>query len=879
MNLARPGHPRIDKEGKSQVNVRIKHPFFSRRLLLLPLLLVWLVKPTATFAQDDTFDLAITKIESDPADLRVGRETSFIVTYKNEGETAVPADIENLELLLYAGTVEGNMEIGSCRQAISQEVAGLEPDEERSYDFKADCLIIFRSEEQHRLQAAFIPAETPLEELLADSYPALTLGSGEDGVADGSSENNGVVQLVTIRPFETNLPDGLGRLFAGLGMFFAVMAIMAVGTEVVMDAVKVFFGLKSKITALEALERMEKLIPGQLATLGVNAASQQQFETLTRNMRRTIQPVSEMPEVLESVNKGDFASVLEYLDKLGVEARIIQTLRTQLKSIHAIAEGAKSGNFDAAKPYLHQLGIKTDVMPQASDLFNQLQSKMILGIGTVTKGMNTTVRTNPLNLPGDQSNLVTNISTRLDGIQSTLEGLTFPTDANQIEDLYKNYERLSSQWAALQVLLFHEVQTWSADKMTQWLTEQRADLLVLGREQVLSNFNNKLVPQLDPINQFWKSLNISQYDLVEDAKLRLEWALTMLQSQAISKTDKYIESLKNLLQGVEARRFETQSPLRKLWRRLRNARPIAGFLFLVTILTLVIWPLTLIIRTTFRADQMLSPAPWLVGLSWAVILITSTAIWGGYIRVQVESSWAKKILCCAVPAIFLVGHVVLTLFCWPSSFVWRCVWVVGSILAEIAGLCFCHYYCFFSTSGQRCWGTWLVASSDKPSANANLTFLYFIEVFWNWLRGDNTDPTTFDNPKPVLEKEETFEPTNAAEIVLKSTNQQQDEDKSRLRWLRWLSLAVGLGLAYLLQIDAAELLETAVPGIANTINLNLYTTADRSLTVGILLTGFAAAAGSKFWHDRLGQLQAARKGAETAAELVNQAKQVADSGE
>ncbi|MCA9994680.1 MAG: hypothetical protein KDE56_02965 [Anaerolineales bacterium] len=862
VNLARSGHPRIDKEGKSQVNVRIKHPFFSRRLLLLPLLLVWLVKPTATFAQDDTFDLAITKIESDPADLRVGRETSFMVTYKNEGKTAVPADIENLELLLYAGTVEGNMEIGSCRQAISQEVAGLEPDEERSYDFKADCLIIFRSEEQHRLQAAFIPAETPLEELLAESYPTLTLGSGEDGVADGSSENNGVVQLVTIRPFETNLPDGLGRLFAGLGMFFAVMAIMAVGTEVVMDAVKVFFGLKSKITALEALERMEKLIPGQLATLGVNAASQQQFETLTRNMRRTIQPVSELPEVLERLKDGDFASVLEYLDKLGVEARIIQTLRTQLKSIHAIAEGAKSGNFDAAKPYLHELGIKTDVMPQASDLFNQLQSKMILGIGTVKKGMNTMVRTNPLNLTSDQIALITNISTQLDGIQSALQGLT-PTDVTQVEDLYKNYEKLSSQWAALQVFLFQEVQTWSADKMTQWLTEQRADLLVLGREQVLSNFNNKLVPQLEPINQFWKSLNISQYDLIEDANLRLEWALTMLQSQAITETDKYIESLTNLLHGVEARRHEIQSPLRKLWRRLRDARPLAGFLFLGVILFSIITPLTYVIRMAFFADRMLSPHFALVGFSWTVTIIVSTASLGACIHNE-----GKKIcfaLVGTIPSIIL--HVVITLGWWWPGVICVCIGIgLNAIVGIIILIC-----------------SYRSVNSDKP------TILDLIEIFWNWLRGQKElAPQDFSQPPDTIKKVnaslerkkiEKLKLENAAQVVLISTNQQQDEDKSRLRWLRWLSLAVGLGLAYLLQIDAAELLETAVPGIANTINLNLYTTADRSLTVGILLTGFAAAAGSKFWHDRLGQLQAARKGAETAVELVNQAKQVAASVE
>jgi hypothetical protein len=51
------------------------------------------------------------------------------------------------------------------------------------------------------------------------------------------------------------------------------------------------------------------------------------------------------------------------------------------------------------------------------------------------------------------------------------------------------------------------------------------------------------------------------------------------------------------------------------------------------------------------------------------------------------------------------------------------------------------------------------------------------------------------------------------------------------------------------------------------------------ISAGIILTGFAASAGSKFWHDQLKQLQAAKKGAESAAELMNQVKQMTGSEE
>jgi hypothetical protein len=131
----------------------------------------------------------------------------------------------------------------------------------------------------------------------------------------------------------------------------------------------------------------------------------------------------------------------------------------------------------------------------------------------------------------------------------------------------------------------------------------------------------------------------------------------------------------------------------------------------------------------------------------------------------------------------------------------------------------------------------------------------------------------------------------AARVVLLRTNQQQDEEKTRLRWMQAISVLVGLALAYILQIDAAELLDAAVPGIGDTINKVFYFSGqdlrdrlhwqwldpEKAISAGIILTGFAASAGSKFWHDQLAQLQAAKKGTESAADLMKQAKQMVGS--
>jgi hypothetical protein len=158
---------------------------------------------------------------------------------------------------------------------------------------------------------------------------------------------------------------------------------------------------------------------------------------------------------------------------------------------------------------------------------------------------------------------------------------------------------------------------------------------------------------------------------------------------------------------------------------------------------------------------------------------------------------------------------------------------------------------------------------------------------WNYTRGDqDLDPHKFDKP-PQVEKILNTEitSTTAAQIVLTRTDQQRDEESSRLRWLRAISVLVGMYLAYLLQIDAAELLDAAVPGIAETINAVFRFSGeelhklwpalapDRAITAGIVLTGLAASAGSTFWHDQLDRLQSAKKGAESAAQMLQQAKE------
>lgn len=787
----------------------------AHRVLLIVTLVMVVVLAAVTpsvQAADEGFDLAVIAIESNPPGITVGQETSFIVSYQNVGSAAVP-DIK-LELLLLVTNKETNEEIGNCREEVSDTVSGLQPEEIEEYHFGKDCDVIFRAEGAHQVRVAFVPLGTSEEDAFSGSYPPIA--------GDANAANNGQTEDVMAGPYESGLPDELGRLFAGLGMFCAVMAIMAAGTEVVIDSIKVTLGLKSKVTALETLERMERLMPGQLATLGVGAASQEQFSNLTKKMRETVLPVVEIPGVVEKVKGGDIEAAFGLLKEFGVESSEIAKLRDRVQQTLSVT----SADFGA------------------------LRDTIVKAIQAAVSGLKQSTSILPSKILDDNNKeFLTKVEEQLVGIEGELANLSFPTVSVDVPQFIAGFKKLRDAWYALQTLIFHQVQTWSAQATADWLEMQRDDLVKLGHDGVLLNFDNYVVPQLKPIDEFLEALGISERKLVQEVRTRLEGALSALDAQAMAATDAYISSLSNLLQGVEARRFEIQSPTRKLWRRLRSAGTLWELL--------VLWPsLTILMALVIHIVQTARFTEWLF--------------------------WPRSVVPGAVCSAILI----------PVS------WGLGALIYHFSKAQFDEQeHSSSSASGWETLVKWLLVETVRPP-----TPLECIEVLWNFLRGNpDLDPTKFKKPKK-FEKlaavsatgdkradEVELNAENAAQIVLLRTNQQQDEEKTRLRVLRVISVIVGMVLAYFLQIDAAVLLDQAVPGIGDTINRVLYISgpklhgtwrwlaSDRVISAGIILTGFAASAGSKFWHDWITQLQAAKKGAESAAELMNQAKQVVGS--
>lgn len=130
-------------------------------------------------------------------------------------------------------------------------------------------------------------------------------------------------------------------------------------------------------------------------------------------------------------------------------------------------------------------------------------------------------------------------------------------------------------------------------------------------------------------------------------------------------------------------------------------------------------------------------------------------------------------------------------------------------------------------------------------------------------------------------------PGDAAGKLLEIEQRDKREADSRILQLRLTSVVVGTVLAYLLQIDSADLLRDLFPQNANFLSVALVrenatffvwlggklNLTMHDLTAGVLLTGLAASAGSGFWHDQLSRLQKVKQSAETAYTTIQTIQQ------
>jgi hypothetical protein len=171
--------------------------------------------------------------------------------------------------------------------------------------------------------------------------------------------------------------------------------------------------------------------------------------------------------------------------------------------------------------------------------------------------------------------------------------------------------------------------------------------------------------------------------------------------------------------------------------------------------------------------------------------------------------------------------------------------------------------------------------------------LYALEVGWNWLWGKGEAE---EQLKMLLT------PETVAQVLLDRDRTHQLQEVHRQRWLRFVTVVIGMALAVVVRIDSLELLRPlfgtnlpravfdphGVPYTLEQIVVNLLgrnwaverwwgflrwsITWMEAATPGMLLSGLAASGGSSFWHDQLDRLRATKKVAEQVTSMVGQFK-------
>jgi hypothetical protein len=800
------------------------------------------------------FDLAIVDIETQPFAAGIGDETTTFVTFQNLHTTPVPPDLL-LDLVLTVTNAATNTPLAVCRQPV--DVAYLTADDKPERLPFPDCRVILQDGGTHLLRAEFVPEGMEATGGLYTPIPN-----------DINPANNGNVTTLVpvVQSSDADLPTELTRIFAGLALFFAVMALVAAGAEVAIDSMKVGLGLKRKVTSMEALERMEKYLPGQLSALSVSATSREQFQRMIQEMRRTmdvtLQNAQSLADIREQIAGSD----------LGVTFR---------KANELIPARGAIGPEDL-------YSFKKYLQAYTNKVLNMAESRLHLA----PEG------TRPL-----RDQLAQEISM---------------FDGNNPQAFLADY--------------FEELQDahyWSTQLAEGWLKERQETFFDQNGASLTNAFEADVRPLLLTAGFAPAAVTAVNRELAS--------RLSIVEAGISQSSDVFVTSVRNVLDAVEMRRYETQSPSRKAWRvlrawrggvypptRLRNTFTPALYtaLFLLYLGTLAHWtdraPLGGLLS---QQVPMLEPFPW---LSWLILLTIaaypfSLAIYLWHAaRGSKERPWF----------IGMYGAAALSLLI--SSVLTVLVWILQPVSDNrVSG--------DLSMAGiVQPWWAWLVAFGviimlllmalsllgervyDRLESTAvsegrlltyggkldQATIILRVETLWNLLRNGfditKVDPDRFSEPETVFDYEAawsrysrepySFSGETAAQFIMQRSDQQRDEESSRLRLLRVISIIVGLLLAYSLQIDVLNLLGEAFPDVLNQLNWTIVSgetlhawrswfPADKAVTVGIVLTAFAASAGSAFWHDRLDQLQASKKGAQAAAQLLSQASQVANTAD
>ncbi|MEM7115934.1 MAG: hypothetical protein AAF614_26065 [Chloroflexota bacterium] len=859
------------------------------------LLLGWLLVITAV-AQDES-QVEITAVTTAATPVQVGQDVHIAVTYTVVGTQTITSTQPSPYTIDVAVLDDMSNAVASCREPLNG-ILGLSSGADNTYT----CSVIIPRAGNFKVSAEILGSGTivvtPTQSISGTNALTTTTSlTNTNGLTatSGLSTTTGLTLLsqstsksnLVVEADEGVLSNGVIQLFAGLAIFSAVMLIVAVGTETIIDSVKVAFGLKNKVTTLDALNQLHTLLPGQLEGLGVDKESQKQVDRLLQDVKSIVKPTLQLPDLTKAIAEGDINKFVETLQNMAPQATAVQTFASDIQNF-----------IDSANKQFDTL--KTPTV--------KMLDSLIAGFKQVLSDQTIATAVAPLSLNGAVTEL-TDIETKLQAIQ---------IDPDNINNTLQEAYGLIAQMTKAMNDFLNKLHGWGDKQTNDWLKQKRDTLLQQSTQTVEDDFETELVPILNNFSFLDPGLTI-------DAQQAVNNFLAKVDGVAKSKTDLYLRSVDNLLHGVEIRRFHTQSPLRKLWRRLRKAGALYGLAFVWGLFALgfalashILRPfLTCTDPTSWALGCLLKSEPTLLGvsgaLSLAIIIVMAVA---GFFIYRVKHTMPAPAY--AQPQKLVAAAKLAPKADSPPK-------TDGSAKAKTAAKIEIATKVETAVSNTTTTDTKTSATQGTPLPGAPTatptptmrqrllpwfhwlfgkphapTILAYMEIFWNWLHGKTElDPATYGLP-PTLDKmiartiadsdemvheiSTMLTSENLAQVVLLRTNQQEDEEKTRKRLMRVLAMFVGTALAYFLQIDAAVLLDKALPGTSGLVNGLFviqgsflhkhwaFLPATLNITPGIVLTGLAASAGSAFWHDQLERLQAAKQVAKSAAGVLQQAQ-------
>jgi hypothetical protein len=331
-------------------------------------------------------------------------------------------------------------------------------------------------------------------QVITGTQPVTPTVTGQTTESEGTSqEEQGTVP-----------PSDLTQALGVLGLFAAVMAVLAVGTEVIVDTIKLAIGMKSKPTAMASMEKLEALLPGKLKDFGASADAQKQVEGYLKGLRVVMEDVQTIQESILDLRKGQVLDALRKLHDLAPEQ-----FKEQLKQSSEAAA-------DYALGFLSQHGV--ELTQDENDHIRRLINDMVTDLST-----------------DNAEALKTDLEIRLDRLIEKVH--TMADTVWEYEALIDSVQSMINSWL-------------NEEENKKLLAEGGANALIQKAEETLLA-QLRLPPELRQQVSVWLKSTISGLD-----------------TTAQNDLDNYLQSLTNLLKQVRDEREEIHSPARKFWRHL-----------------------------------------------------------------------------------------------------------------------------------------------------------------------------------------------------------------------------------------------------------------------------------------------------------------------